>query len=71
MSGKSTYLRQIALIVLLSQAGELVPAELLRIGLVDRLFTRVGASDDVFRVVPVLSLLGWNETAYILNQASN
>ena len=45
MGGKSTYLRQVALAVLLAQAGSFVPAKSARIGLVDRLFTRVGASD--------------------------
>jgi DNA mismatch repair protein MutS len=45
MGGKSTYLRQVALAVLLAQAGSFVPAEHARIGVVDRLFTRVGASD--------------------------
>jgi DNA mismatch repair protein MutS len=47
MSGKSTYMRQVALIVILAQAGSFVPAEQARIELVDRIFTRVGASDDI------------------------
>ncbi len=47
MAGKSTYMRQVALITLMAQAGSFVPAEQAKIGLVDRIFTRIGASDDL------------------------
>ena len=47
MAGKSTYMRQVALIVLMAQLGSYVPASKANIGLVDRIFTRVGASDDL------------------------
>ena len=49
MAGKSTYLRQNALIILLAQIGSFVPAACARIGVVDRIFTRVGAADDLAR----------------------
>ena len=49
MSGKSTYLRQVALITLLAQIGSFVPAVAAQIGVVDRIFTRIGASDELHR----------------------
>ncbi|UCE85860.1 MAG: DNA mismatch repair protein MutS, partial [Deltaproteobacteria bacterium] len=69
MSGKSTYLRQVALIVLMAQMGSFVPAESARIGCVDRLFTRVGASDRLARGESTF-LVEMRETAEILGQAS-
>lgn len=49
MAGKSTLLRQTALITILAQIGSFVPADVAEIGLVDRLFSRIGAKDDLFR----------------------
>ena len=69
MGGKSTFLRQNALIVLLAQAGGYVPAESARIGLVDRLFSRVGASDNLARGRSTF-MVEMVETAAILAQAS-
>ena len=69
MAGKSTYLRQSALIVLLAQAGSFVPARSARIGLVDRLFSRVGASDDLSRGRSTF-MVEMIETAAILNQST-
>ena len=69
MSGKSTYLRQIALIVLMSQIGCFVPASAAKIGLVDRIFTRVGASDNLVMGQSTF-LVEMNETANILNNAT-
>ena len=69
MSGKSTYLRQVALLVLLAQIGSFVPAESARIGVVDRIFTRVGASDRMAQGESTF-LVEMRETAEILAQAS-
>ncbi|MHA6316104.1 DNA mismatch repair protein MutS [Altererythrobacter sp. CAU 1778] len=69
MGGKSTFLRQNALIVLLAQAGGYVPAEAARIGLVDRLFSRVGASDNLARGRSTF-MVEMVETAAILSQAT-
>lgn len=69
MSGKSTYLRQVALIVLLAQMGSFVPAERARVGIVDRVFTRVGASDRLARGESTF-MVEMRETADILGQAS-
>ncbi len=69
MSGKSTYLRQTALLVLLAQIGSFVPAARARIGVVDRIFTRVGASDRLARGESTF-MVEMRETAEILAQAS-
>ncbi|MEM9590824.1 MAG: DNA mismatch repair protein MutS [Pseudomonadota bacterium] len=69
MGGKSTFLRQNALIVVLAQAGAFVPAKSAHIGLVDRLFSRVGASDDLARGRSTF-MVEMVETAAILNQAT-
>jgi DNA mismatch repair protein MutS len=69
MAGKSTFLRQNALIALLAQAGSFVPASRARIGVVDRLFSRVGAADDLARGRSTF-MVEMVETAVILNQAS-
>jgi len=70
MAGKSTFLRQNALIAILAQIGSFVPAENAHIGVVDRLFSRVGASDDLARGHSTF-MVEMIETATILNQATN
>jgi DNA mismatch repair protein MutS len=69
MGGKSTYLRQAAMLVLLAQIGSFVPAESLRFGLVDRIYTRIGASDNVARGRSTF-MVEMTETATILNTAT-
>ncbi|HVW20327.1 MAG TPA: DNA mismatch repair protein MutS [Opitutaceae bacterium] len=68
MAGKSTYIRQVALIALLAHLGCWVPARKCRVGLVDRIFSRVGASDDLARGNSTF-MVEMNETANILNHA--
>ena len=69
MAGKSTWIRQNALIVLLAQVGSFVPCRSARIGLCDRIFTRVGASDDISRGASTF-MVEMTETANILNNAT-
>ena len=69
MAGKSTYIRQVALLVVLAQIGSFIPAAKATIGLVDRIFTRIGATDDLARGQSTF-LVEMNETANILNNAT-
>jgi len=70
MAGKSTYLRQVALIVIMAQIGSFVPADSVRIGIVDRIFTRIGASDDLASGQSTF-MVEMNEVANILHNATS
>src|SRR5690606_8843024 len=70
MSGKSAILRQTALIVLLAQMGSFVPADSVQMGVIDKIFTRVGASDNI-SIVESTFMVEMNETASILNNISD
>ena len=70
MAGKSTYIRQVALLVLMAQMGSMIPARSARIGVVDRVFTRVGASDDLAGGRSTF-MVEMHETANILNNATS
>jgi DNA mismatch repair protein MutS len=70
MGGKSTYLRQAALLVIMAQSGCFVPAESMRLGLVDRIYTRIGAADNVARGRSTF-MVEMTETAAILNTATS
>ena len=69
MAGKSTYIRQVALLALLAHTGSFMPAAEARIDLVDRIFTRIGASDDLARGQSTF-MVEMSETANILNNAT-
>lgn len=70
MAGKSTYMRQTALIIIMAQIGSFVPAKSARIGIVDKVFTRIGASDDLAAGQSTF-MLEMSECAYILKNATN
>jgi len=69
MAGKSTYIRQVALVLIMAQMGSFVPAQSAQIGLCDRVFSRVGASDELYRGRSTF-LVEMSETANILNNAT-
>jgi DNA mismatch repair protein MutS len=70
MAGKSTYIRQVALVAILAQIGSYVPAKTARIGLIDKVFSRIGASDDLARGQSTF-MVEMSETANILNNATS
>lgn len=70
MAGKSTYIRQVALIAIMAQIGSYVPAQQVHIGLIDKVFTRIGASDDLTRGQSTF-MVEMTETANILNNATS
>lgn len=70
MAGKSTYIRQVALLVILAQMGSFIPAKSARIGIVDKVFSRIGASDDLARGQSTF-MVEMAETANILNNATS
>ena len=69
MAGKSTYLRQIGLIAIMAQIGSFVPADYAKIGIIDKLFTRVGASDNLAEGESTF-LVEMQETANIINNST-
>ncbi len=70
MAGKSTYIRQVAMLIIMAQMGSFIPARKAKIGIVDKLFTRIGASDDLAKGQSTF-MVEMSETANILNNATN
>lgn len=70
MAGKSTYIRQVALLVLMAQIGSFIPAKSAEVGLADRIFTRVGANDDISKDQSTF-MVELSETANITNNATS
>lgn len=70
MAGKSTYIRQVALIAIMAQIGSFIPASSANLGIVDKVFSRIGASDDLSRGQSTF-MVEMTETAYILNSATD